>query len=64
MVRFMTSVPSKVSLVLGLDPDSLVVLFTYIGVPCYSPPCLDDAPACCPSSAQVCPREVDKGDSH
>jgi hypothetical protein len=42
--------------VLGLGPDSLVVLFTYIGVSCYSPTCLDDARACCPSSAQVLPK--------
>jgi hypothetical protein len=34
--------------VLGLGPDSLVVLLTYIGVCCYSPMCLDDARAYCP----------------
>jgi hypothetical protein len=46
--------------VLGLGPDSLVVLFTYIGGPATHV----RAWMMLPPAAQVCPREINKEDSH
>jgi hypothetical protein len=61
MVGFLTCAPSKVPLVLeGLGPDSLVVLFTYIGGPATHV----RAWMMLPPAAQVCPREINKEDSH